>query len=78
MKTISQEKLGEFILSCMKTQVACKKIVKEIDAMCIKKCEECGSILTEEESREGVCCDRCYDKLQDEYFDEQKHPDDRG
>jgi len=78
MKTISDKKLGEFILSCMKTQVACKKIVKEIDTMCIKKCEECGRVLTSDEAADGDYCEACYDKLQDDRLDEQRHPDDRG
>lgn len=75
---VSDKRLGEFLLGCMRLTVASKRLVKEIDTMTLKKCEECGCVLTQEEAADGDYCEKCYDQLQDDRMDEQRHPDDRG
>ena len=43
-KVCSDEKLGVFLLSCMKIAVASKKLAKEINEMTKQVCQICGQV----------------------------------
>jgi len=84
---ISDAEVGEFILSCFKLNVACKKLAKEVDDMLQIKCIECRSPLTDEEIQEAkqnnlkmddVVCDKCWQAWMKEKSDEERHPDKKG
>ena len=58
---ISDEKLGEFILSCVKLAAACRKVAKEMDELCKNTCAICKTrhedIWTCETCGKRVCAD---------------------
>ena len=83
---LSDLQLSEFLLSCFKLNIACKKLVKEIDDMTLIKCIQCKNFLTEEELQEGrenglkideISCDRCWREWIRDKREEEKHPDEK-